>query len=77
MHEHADPAAFYDQVIAPYKGQLEEWYVRNQGVATYVKVIALTAWVVAFPNSRAVWRVFPSLPPEPASLREQRTSQNR
>lgn len=68
MHEHADPAAFYDQVIAPYKGQLEEWYVAHQGVGTYLKVIGLTLWVVLSPNSQIVWRVFPDLPKKPASL---------
>jgi lipopolysaccharide/colanic/teichoic acid biosynthesis glycosyltransferase len=74
MHAHADPAAFYDQAIAPYKGSLEEWYVANQSIRTYLSVIALTAWVVAFPSSDAVWKTFPSLPPEPDSLRRQRAS---
>jgi lipopolysaccharide/colanic/teichoic acid biosynthesis glycosyltransferase len=69
LHAHSDPSAFYDQIIAPYKGALEEWYVEHQGVRTYLLVIALTVWVIVFPNSRAMWRVFPSLPPEPASLR--------
>jgi lipopolysaccharide/colanic/teichoic acid biosynthesis glycosyltransferase len=70
MHAHQDPGSFYDGVIAPYKGSLEEWYVANQGVQTYLLVIALTLWAVAVPRSRAVWAVFPSLPAEPASLRE-------
>lgn len=69
LHNHADPAVFYDHVIAPYKGAIEEWYVAHQAVRTYVLVIMLTAWVVLFPNSRAVWRAFPGLPPEPPNLR--------
>ena len=30
LHGHADARQFYDHVIAPYKGSLEEWYVNNQ-----------------------------------------------
>ncbi len=69
MHERADPASFYDQVIAPYKGRLEEWYVANQGVGTYLKVVGLTVWVVLAPNSQVVWRVFPDLPVRPLTLK--------
>lgn len=68
MHASGDPDRFYDHVIMPYKGQLEEWYVRNQGLRTYVLLIALTVWVVLNPRSRVVWRVFPDLPPPPVEL---------
>src|SRR5690554_5258606 len=43
MHAAKDPERFYDDVIMPYKGQLEEWYVAHQGVGTYLKSILLTA----------------------------------
>jgi lipopolysaccharide/colanic/teichoic acid biosynthesis glycosyltransferase len=62
LHGHADARQFYDQVIAPYKGSLEEWYVNNQGLWTYFMLIGLTVWVVLFPKSTAVWRVFGTLP---------------
>ena len=68
LHAAAEPMRFYDDVIAPYKGLLEEWYVQNQGLRTYLALIALTAWVVLFPRSKLVWRIFPSLPRPPASL---------
>ncbi len=68
LHASSDPMRFYDDVIAPYKGRLEEWYVLNQGVRTYLALILLTAWVVAFPRSKLVWRIFPSLPRPPAQL---------
>lgn len=68
MHGHADAAKFYDDVIAPYKGALEEWYVANQGLRTYLLSIAVTAWVVVFPKSPAVWRVFRTLPAPPDGL---------
>lgn len=68
LHAAVDPMRFYDDVIAPYKGLLEEWYVENQGLRTYLALIALTAWVVLFPRSKAVWKIFPSLPRPPAPL---------
>lgn len=63
MHASAEPEKFYDEVIMPYKGKLEEWYVANQGLWTYFAAIFVTAWVVLFPESRLAWRVFPGLPP--------------
>ena len=69
MQGHKDPSAFYDHVIAPYKGAIEEWYVDHQGVGTYIKVIVITVWVIIFPTSKVVWKAFPGLPPEPRELR--------
>jgi lipopolysaccharide/colanic/teichoic acid biosynthesis glycosyltransferase len=59
---------FYDHVIMPYKGKLEEWYVQNQSLRNYFLLIFLTAWVVVLPASRLVWRVFPGLPEPPQEL---------
>ncbi len=68
MHGQPDPVYFYDHVIAPYKGALEEWYVVNQGLLTYFKLIALTIWVVVLPHSKAVTKVFKTLPKPQAEL---------
>ena len=68
MHASKEPERFYDQVIMPYKGALEEWYVAHQGLWTYLAAIFVTAWVVLFPESRLAWRVFPQLPAVPAEL---------
>lgn len=68
MHAAAEPERYYDQVIMPYKGQLEEWYVANQGLRTYLLGILVTAWVVVFPRSDIAWKVFPGLPTPPADL---------
>lgn len=68
MHAAKDPDRFYDQVIMPYKGLLEEWYVAHQGLWTYIRLTLLTAWVVVFPTSQAVWRLFPDLPVPPEAL---------
>lgn len=68
MHASADPERFYDEVIMPYKGKLEEWYVAHQGVMTYLAGIFATAWTVLFPRSRLVWKLFPELPRPPEAL---------
>lgn len=68
MHASEEPERFYDEVIMPYKGALEEWYVAHQGLWTYLAAIFVTAWVVLFPASRLAWRVFPQLPAVPAEL---------
>ena len=68
MHSSRDPDHFYDQVIMPYKGQLEEWYVANQGLKTYVNSIFVTIWVVVFSGSQLPWRAFNNLPPPPKEL---------
>jgi lipopolysaccharide/colanic/teichoic acid biosynthesis glycosyltransferase len=59
---------FYDKVIAPYKGEVESFYVNSQNIVIYFKIILATLWVVVFPKSKIVWRLFPKLPPPPKSL---------
>lgn len=62
-----DPVTFYDEVIAPYKGEVEQWYVENQTLWNYFLMIILTVWVVLVPRSRVVWRLR-GLPRPPAEL---------
>jgi lipopolysaccharide/colanic/teichoic acid biosynthesis glycosyltransferase len=59
---------FYDTVIAPYKGEVESFYVNSKSIASYFKVILATIWVVIFPNSKIVWRLFPKIPNPPEQL---------
>ena len=61
---------FYDQVIAPYKGDVEAYYIKVIGIFSYFKIIFLTLWVVLFPKSGAVWKVFANIPAPPDSLKE-------
>lgn len=68
MHASQNPERFYDEVIMPYKGRLEEWYVSHQGLFSYFACILITAWVVLKPRSSAVWRAFPQLPAPPVEL---------
>lgn len=69
LADHAGAADFYDNVIAPYKGQVEAWYAEHQTLYMYFAVIAVTVWVVLFPASRAAWQVFEGLPIPPEALK--------
>ncbi|MDC0580885.1 sugar transferase [Amylibacter sp.] len=64
----ANPKIFYRDIIAPYKGKLEEWYVQNTNVRLYMLAIFITIWTVIFPKSKIIWKVFKSLPKPPAEL---------
>ena len=59
---------FYDSVIAPYKGSIEEWYVGNQSIRIYFLAIFLTVQTIVMPSSGLVWRIFKTLPVPPESL---------
>lgn len=69
MDAACDPEDFYDNVIMPFKGQLEEWYVDNRSVYLYVQLIVLTFRVVLFPKSGTIWKAFPTLPRPGKALR--------
>ena len=69
LADHSGAAEFYDKVIAPYKGQVEAWYIDHQTPFTYFAIILVTIWVVLFPSSGTVWHVFKGLPVPPDSLK--------
>jgi len=64
----SDPVAFYDQVIMPYKGEIEQWYIENHTMKNYFLVIITTIWVILFPKSKIAWKWFKGLPSPPAEL---------
>ena len=59
---------FYENVIIPYKGELEKWYVNNIGIMTYFKLIFITAIIVLRPSSN-IWKdAFKNVPSVPKEL---------
>ena len=68
MRDAADPVAFYDQVIMPYKGEVERWYIDHHTARNYFLIIITTIWVILFPKSQVAWRWFEGLPKPPAEL---------
>jgi lipopolysaccharide/colanic/teichoic acid biosynthesis glycosyltransferase len=61
---------YYIEVIAPYKGALEEWFVDHQSLYTYFIAIIITIWAVFFPTTSLVWRMFRGLPIPPDQLKD-------
>ena len=63
-----DKHEFYKQHIAPHKGDLELWYQQNLSLYTDSMLIFLTAWVIIFPKSDLVYKIFKDLPEKPSAL---------
>ena len=61
---------FYDNIIAPYKGSLEKWFVSNKGIYIYFLAIFVTVFAVIFPSTKIAWRVFKNLPEPPVELKK-------
>ncbi len=68
MHANNDPDKFYDEIVMPYKGSLEQWYVSHQSIWSYFCLIALTVWVILVSNSGLIWKLFKDLPLPPKDL---------
>lgn len=56
------PEQFYNEVIGPYKCELEIWYGKNISFITDLKIILLTAWIILFPESKLYSSWFKDLP---------------
>jgi len=69
MHGATASVDFYDSVIAPYKGALEEWFVSNKSLYIYFMAIFTTVWVVIIPKTKIAWTVFKGLPEPPEELK--------
>jgi lipopolysaccharide/colanic/teichoic acid biosynthesis glycosyltransferase len=70
MHGAAASVDFYTNVIAPYKGALEEWFVSNKSLYIYFVAIFVTVWAVLIPSTKIVWRFFKDLPEPPTELKQ-------
>lgn len=60
-----DTWQFYSEKIYPFKGEVEKWYQQNQSFITDTLIIFLTAWVIIFPKSQLIYKVFKTLPRRP------------
>ena len=63
-----EPMEFYREHIIPYKSDLELWFVENNTLWLYIKIIFVTALVVVFPSSTLVDKAFDGIPSLPDSL---------
>ena len=63
-----EPMEFYREHIIPYKSDLELWFVENNSLWLYIKIIFVTAWVVIFPSSTIADKAFIGIPRLPETL---------
>ncbi len=68
LSNHDEPLRFYKELIIPYKSDLEIWFIKNNTIMLYIKIILITAWVVIFPNSKISDKAFKGLPIMPKKL---------
>lgn len=60
--------SYYNDVIAPYKGELENWFVESKSLYLYFLLSLITIWVVIFSRSNIIWSIFRSIPKPPSKL---------
>ena len=67
-----DKERFDKEVIAPYKAELECWYIDHKSLFLYFKLISLTVDAVKNPDSRRWWKALrrKGLPKPPKKLRQ-------
>ena len=63
-----DKHEYYRDFIAPYKGALELWYLEHISLWTDAVLVFLTAWVIVYPESALVYKIFRDLPARPEYL---------
>ena len=59
---------YYDKVIMPYKGQLEQWYVKHYSIKIYFLLILATFSVLRTNKVPINWPLFSTLPNVPSEL---------
>ncbi len=57
-----NPREFHQKNIGSYKVELSNWYADNRTLGTYFYIIFLTVWIILFPRSTLVWKLFPKMP---------------
>ena len=53
---------YYKNNIAPSKASLELWYINRKSFYVDFMIILTTAWVIFFPKSNLLVKVFKNLP---------------
>lgn len=59
------PHQFYNNFIAPYKGKLEMWYNQHKSLMADTLIFFATLWVIIFPKSNLIYKIFKDLPERP------------
>ncbi|MFA6260085.1 MAG: sugar transferase [Bacteroidia bacterium] len=63
LFDHAEnPKRYYEEIIAPAKGDVELWYLNHRSLSTDFRILFLTGWYIVFPKSNLLYKVFHNLP---------------
>ena len=71
LQQYEDPRQYYDDVIAPYKADLEVWYANYRSIGLDFLLMFLTAWVIVSGNTNLIFKIFSDLPTPPKELSRQ------
>ena len=64
-----NPHDFYARELAPFKADLELWYIENKSVKTDIGIIICTAISIISPKSRMYENIFSGIPKVPEKLK--------
>ena len=70
LKDKTDAVEFYTKNIAPFKSELESWFIKNYNLRIYFTLIFITLWIVIKPKSSLVWKIFSGLPIPPDHLKK-------
>ena len=73
LNDEENSIDFYKKIIAPFKGELETWFVSNKSIGVYFLAIFATIWVILFSEKKIAWSVFSDLPEPPDELKHRFT----
>ena len=65
-----NPINFYKNVITPYKGALERWFIKNKCIKNYFLIIILTIIIIFTPKTNIIWKTFKTIPTPPKTLED-------
>jgi len=65
----SNPIDFHSNVLTPFKGETEVWFYEKKSLFNYLKILFLTIWIVFFPKSNILERVFKKRPEMPQELK--------
>jgi len=68
LHQVEDKHSFHQNIIAPYKANLECWYIENKSITLYFKLIFITVQVILNSDIKKVYSQLKNLPPIPKEL---------
>ena len=70
MADNANANEFYDEVIMPYKGAIEEYFFMQKSFIDYFKIILLTIMILIFPKFIRISNFYNHLPKSPETLKK-------